>query len=75
MQLPFQSVIKKNLLDTTALTENKIALINNYIDLSKYTFKPEAKERLRREFSIADDTMVFGVVARITTGKRARGSY
>lgn len=67
--IAISNVIKENLVETTALTEDKVALINNYIDVDRYARNPKAAERLRKEFNLEKDTLVFGVVARITPGK------
>lgn len=67
--IAISNVIKNNLLETTALTEDKVALINNYIEVDKYKKNQTAGKKLREEFNLNDNTLVFGLVARITPGK------
>lgn len=67
--IAISNVIKDNLLESTTLTDEKISLISNYIDLNRYKKSQLVNLRLRKEFSIDRETYMLGVVARITPGK------
>lgn len=61
-------VIRQNLLDTTILGEEKVALVNNFIDISKFV-KKDGSLKLKEEFQIAPQETVIGMVGRISPGK------
>lgn len=63
------SVIKKNLIETTPIKPEKIIILPNGIDTSR--FDPENVDRIkiRREFSISSEEIVLGMLARFTPGK------
>ena len=67
--LAISRVIKKNLLETTTLKEEKILLMPNGIDTKQ--FNPETKkgDKVRKEFNIRDDELVIGMMARFSPGK------
>ena len=67
--LAISRVIKKNLLETTTLKEEKILLMPNGIDTKQ--FDPETKkgDRVRKEFNIHDNEVVIGMMARFSPGK------
>jgi len=67
--IAISNVIKQNLLDTTCLTSEKVILLNNYIDLSRFGKNEKSREKLLKEFSIPPGVLTMGVVARITPGK------
>jgi glycosyltransferase involved in cell wall biosynthesis len=62
-------VIKKNLMETTPLKENRILLLHNGINTKE--FDPEIKkgDKVREEFKIKDDELVIGMLARFSPGK------
>jgi glycosyltransferase involved in cell wall biosynthesis len=62
-------VIKKNLSETTPLTDDKIVLFPNAVNTK--VFDPEIVdcEKVRKEFSINDDEIVIGMLARFSPGK------
>lgn len=62
-------VIKKNLVDTTPLTENKIELVFNGIDTDKFNPEKADKRKVRKEFSVTDDELLIGMLARFSPGK------
>lgn len=69
LALAISSIIKKNLLDTTPLSENKITLLHNYVDTTKFNplcFNPKI---FRNEFSINENEILIGMMARISPGK------
>lgn len=69
LALAISEVIKKNLVETCPLDENKIKLLHNAVDTKK--FSPEFGERnkVRNEFGIKDDELLFGMMARFSPGK------
>jgi glycosyltransferase involved in cell wall biosynthesis len=62
-------VIKKNLLDTCPLTEDKIQLLHNGIDINKFSPLKVNRKKVRDEFKIKDDELVIGMMARFSPGK------
>jgi glycosyltransferase involved in cell wall biosynthesis len=44
-------------------------ILRNAIDLEKYLFNPDVRDRIRREYKIDDNTVVFGNVARLAPQK------
>lgn len=62
-------VIKKNLVYTTPLTENKIELVFNGIDTDKFNPEKADKRKVRKEFSVTDDELLIGMLARFSPGK------
>jgi glycosyltransferase involved in cell wall biosynthesis len=69
LALAISNVIAKNLVDTTPLTEDKIALLHNSIDTG--LFNPETVDRnlVRNEFRISDGELLIGMMARFSPGK------
>lgn len=62
-------VIKKNLVETTPLEENKIELVFNGIDTDKFNPDKADRRKVRKEFSLADDELLIGMLARFSPGK------
>jgi glycosyltransferase involved in cell wall biosynthesis len=62
-------VIKKNLLDTCPLTEDKIELMHNGVDINKFNPQKVDLKKVRNEFNIHDDDLVIGMIARFSWGK------
>lgn len=62
-------VIKKNLTETTPLNENKIELVFNGIDTEKFNPAKADRKKVRTEFSITDDELLIGMLARFSPGK------
>ncbi len=62
-------VIKKNLLDTTPLTEDKIILMHNGIDTNRFNPSKIDAAKVRNEFNINDDEILMGMIARFSPGK------
>jgi D-inositol-3-phosphate glycosyltransferase len=69
LALAISNVIKKNLLDTCPLTEEKIRLLHNGIDTKKFDPDIVDKEKVRNEFNIGKDELVIGMLARFSWGK------
>lgn len=67
--LAISNVIAKNLLDTTPLSEEKVLLLHNAVDTSK--FNPDKIDRaiVRNEFNIKDNELLIGMMARFSPGK------
>lgn len=63
------SVIKQNLLDTTPLSEDKIELLFNAVDTSRFDPLKTDKVKVRKEFNISDDELIIGMIARFSPGK------
>lgn len=62
-------VIKENLVDTTPLEEDKIEIVYNGIDTEKFNPEKAERDKVRNEFSITDDEILIGMLARFSPGK------
>jgi len=69
LALAISRVIKKNLLDTCPLPENKIMLLHNGIDTEKFNPQKVSGANVREEFSIRENEIVIGMLARFSPGK------
>lgn len=67
--LAISSVIKKNLLETTPLTEEKILLLYNGIDTRAFDPTKVDGKKVRDEFKINDNELLIGMIARFSPGK------
>lgn len=67
--LAISEVIKRNLLDTCPLAEEKILLLHNAVDTQKFDPDKIDKHKVRNEFHFADDEIVVGMLARFSPGK------
>lgn len=67
--LAISSVIEKNLLETTPLTKEKIILLHNGIDTSKFNPDKVDKYKVRNEFNIKKEEILIGMMARFSAGK------
>ncbi len=67
--LAISNVIKKNLIDTCPLPEEKVLLLHNGIDTAK--FSPEAADgnKIIKEFGFDKNDIVIGMLARFSPGK------
>ena len=63
------TIIKNNLLETTPLDENKIELLFNAVDTSRFDPIKADRKKVRNEFNFADEDLVLGMVARFSPGK------
>jgi len=63
------SVIKKNLLQTTSLTEDKIVIVYNGVDTKKFNPNNLNRDKVREEFNIKDENILIGMLARFSPGK------
>ena len=62
-------IIKKNLLETCPLTEEKIRLLHNGIDINRFNPQKVNRKKVRDEFKINNDDLVIGMMARFSWGK------
>ncbi len=67
--IAISKVIKDNLLETTALDENKIVLHYNGVDPEKYDPDKIDRIKIREELNIKEDELLLGMVARFSAGK------
>lgn len=67
--IAISSVIKKNLLDTTSLSENKIKILFNGVDLIKFDPDNADRNKLRNELGIKEDQLLVGMTGRFSPGK------
>lgn len=63
------NVIRKNLLETTALTDTKIILLHNGIDTKKFDPEKVNGNKVRTELKISNEEIVIGMLARFSPGK------
>jgi glycosyltransferase involved in cell wall biosynthesis len=69
LALAISEVIKKNLVDTTPLPAEKIALLHNAIDASRFNPQTVSGMKIRNEFAIKPDELLLGMTARFSPGK------
>lgn len=62
-------VIKNNLIETTPLDENKIELVFNGINTDKFNPVNADRKKIRKEFAIAENELLIGMLARFSPGK------
>ena len=67
--LAISNVIKRNLLETCPLTEDKILLLHNGIDTEKFDPATVNAQKVRNEFKIKEDETLIGMIARFSPGK------
>lgn len=67
--LAISEVIKRNLLDTCPLTDDKILLLHNAVDTKNFDPEKIDKQNVRKEFGFTDDEIVIGMLARFSPGK------
>jgi glycosyltransferase involved in cell wall biosynthesis len=67
--IAISSAIKKNMIDTTPLSEDQIVLIPNGVDISKFDPGVITGKKVRKEFSIKQDELLIGMMARFSRGK------
>jgi glycosyltransferase involved in cell wall biosynthesis len=63
------TVIKNNLLDTTPLHVDKIELLYNGVDVTKFNPAIAKRKSIRNEFRIKENEIVIGMIARFSPGK------
>lgn len=67
--LAISEVIKKNLADTTPFDKNKIKLLYDGIDVSKFDPSKAERNKIRNGFKINENEIVIGMMARFSPGK------
>jgi glycosyltransferase involved in cell wall biosynthesis len=67
--LAISRVIKKNLLETCPLTEDKILLLHDGIDTNHFDPQKITGQKVRKEFGIKDNELVIGMLGRFSPGK------
>ena len=67
--LAISEVIKKNLVDTCPLTDDKVLLLHNSVDTKRFDPKLAEREKVRNEFNIKENDIVIGMLARFSWGK------
>ena len=63
------NVIKINVLDRCALSEDKIILLHNGIDTEKFDPEKVDRNKVRTELKISNNEIVIGMLARFSPGK------
>jgi glycosyltransferase involved in cell wall biosynthesis len=69
LAIAISSVIKNNLTETTALTEDKIKIIFNGVDLEKFNPENADRNKIRNELRIAENEILIGMTGRFSRGK------
>lgn len=67
--LAISEVIARNLVDTCPLPPEKVKLLHNAVDTKRFDPEKAAREKVRKEFNVADDETVTGMLARFSPGK------
>ncbi|MCZ6775133.1 MAG: glycosyltransferase family 4 protein [Ignavibacteria bacterium] len=67
--LAVSEVIHKNILDTTPVTPDRVMTVHDAIDTDRFSPHRVDRRRVRKEFNIADDIVVVGLVGRFSPGK------
>lgn len=63
------TVIKNNLIETTPISEDKIVIIHNAIDLNKFDRSKYDRHQIRKSFSFDSNTFIFMNISRLSPGK------
>ena len=61
--------IKQNVIDTCPISEEKVMLIYNGVDLEKFDPDKADFKKIRNEFNIKEDEIIIGMLARFSHGK------
>lgn len=69
LALAISGVIKNNLLDTTPLDNEKVALLHDAIDAEKFNPQKTDRSKVREEFNISEMEIVIGMTGRFSPGK------
>ncbi|HPN39137.1 MAG TPA: glycosyltransferase family 4 protein [Melioribacteraceae bacterium] len=62
-------VIKRNLIETTPLTENKIFLLHNGIDTLRFDPQKANRTKERQNLGLTEEDIAIGMLARFSSGK------
>ena len=55
-----------------AFDNKQVTVINNAVDLEKYKFNSKAREKIKKELAIPEDTYIIGNIARLTYQKNQK---
>ena len=69
LAIAISSVIKNNLIETTTLTEDKIRIVFNGVDLEKFNPENADRHKIRKELNISDNEILIGMTGRFSRGK------
>jgi glycosyltransferase involved in cell wall biosynthesis len=69
LAIAISSVIKNNLIETTTLTEDRIKIIFNGVDLKKFNPGNTDRNKVRNELNITEKEIIIGMTGRISPGK------
>ena len=69
LALAISSIIKKNLIDTTPLGDNRIQLLHDAINADRFDPAKVDKIKVRNEFNIKENEIVIGMTGRFSPGK------
>lgn len=69
LALAISRVIRKNLLETCPLPENKVKLMHDGIDTEVFNPGKVSGSKVREEFRVKDNDIVIGMLARFSPGK------
>ncbi|CUS80980.1 glycosyltransferase family 4 protein [Candidatus Kryptobacter tengchongensis] len=61
--------VASGILKNLPIGKDKLKIIHPGIDVEKFSFKEDVRERVRKEFGFNDDEIVIGVVSRFSPGK------
>ncbi len=67
--LAISNVIKKNLIDTCPLPDEKVLLLHNGIDTQKFSPAAADRNKIIKEFGFNKNDIVIGMLARFSPGK------
>lgn len=67
--IAISTLIKNNLIETCPLTEDKIVLLHNGIDINRFDPEKVNSTKVRKEFGITEKEILIGMMARFSPGK------
>jgi len=67
--IAISEVIKRNLMETTSLAEDKIVMLHNGVNLNRFDTGKADRDKVRAEFSLTENDIVVGMLARFSPGK------
>lgn len=69
LALAISEVIRKNLIETTPLSRDKIELLHDAIDVNRFDPEKTDNMKIRNEFNIRKDEIIIGMTGRFSPGK------
>lgn len=67
--LAISNIIKRNLIETVPLPEDKILLLHNGIDIVRFDPLKVSKDEVRKELGLNENEITIGMLARFSPGK------